>query len=103
MAPALPQIASDLNMSTVAAQMAFSIYMLGLAFGPLVVAPLSETFGRRPVWLGCQMWYVLWASLCPVGDSRGAVMIVGRFGSGLGASGGIAVSFMAFLLSSFVF
>ncbi|PCG91885.1 Major facilitator superfamily domain, general substrate transporter [Penicillium occitanis (nom. inval.)] len=50
-APALPQIAADLNLSASRAQLAFSIFVLGQAFGPFVIAPMSEVFGRKPVWV----------------------------------------------------
>lgn len=90
MAAALPQIAHDLNLSTSTTQIAFSVFMLGLAFGPVPIAALSETYGRRPLWLASNLWYLLWNSLCPVGNSS-ALMVVGRLLAGFGASVGIAV------------
>ncbi len=91
MAPALPTIARDLRLDTSTTQIAFYVYMLGLGFGPFLVAALSETFGRRPVWIGSHLWYMLWNALCPVGNS-GPLLIAGRLLSGFGASVGIAVS-----------
>lgn len=42
-APALPAIASDLNITQPAVeQMVLSIFLLGFACGPLVASPLSE-------------------------------------------------------------
>lgn len=49
-APALPQIASDLRItSTVNQAMVFAIYGLGFVVGALPYGPLSELYGRVPV------------------------------------------------------
>lgn len=93
MAPALTPIGADLGMSAAETQVALSIYVLALAFGPLIIAPFSEMYGRKPVWIFCHLWFILFNSLCPINNSKG-VMIAGRFLSGLGASVGIAVSFL---------
>lgn len=90
MAAALEEIAEDLGIAVFEMQIAFSIFVLGLAFGPFLIGPLSETFGRKPVWIGSNFWYILWNSLCPVGYSKG-LMIAGRFLAGCGASCGITV------------
>ncbi|EDU47933.1 benomyl/methotrexate resistance protein [Pyrenophora tritici-repentis Pt-1C-BFP] len=47
--PAIEQAAAELNSTRLIATLAYSIYVLGLAFGCPFAAPLSETFGRRPV------------------------------------------------------
>ncbi|KAL1795734.1 hypothetical protein ACET3X_005958 [Alternaria dauci] len=47
--PAIEQTASELGSTQLIATFAYSIYALGLAFGGPFAAPLSETFGRRPV------------------------------------------------------
>ncbi|KAH3910299.1 hypothetical protein HBH56_149830 [Parastagonospora nodorum] len=47
--PGIELAASELNSTREIATLAFSIYQLGLAFGGPFAAPLSETFGRRPV------------------------------------------------------
>lgn len=91
MAAALPIISHDLNASDSVTQITFSVYFLGLAVGPLPIASFSETYGRRPVWIACNLWYCLWNALCPVGDSVG-LMTTGRFLAGTGASVGLAVS-----------
>jgi multidrug resistance protein len=47
--PAIEDAASELNSTRLIATFAYSIYALGLAFGGPFAAPLSETFGRRPI------------------------------------------------------
>lgn len=91
MAAALSTIAHDLGSSPSVTQITFSVYFLGLALGPLPIASFSETYGRKPVWIACNLWYCLWNALCPVGNSIG-LMTAGRFLAGTGASVGLAVS-----------
>lgn len=93
MAAALSQIAEDLRMSEQATQIAFSIYMLGLGFGPFLVGALSEIYGRKPIWMACNVWYILWNSLCPVGNSPG-LMMTARFLAAMGGCVGVAVSIL---------
>ncbi|KAJ4364394.1 hypothetical protein N0V83_008988 [Neocucurbitaria cava] len=47
--PGIEAAATELKSTDLIATLAFSIYQLGLAFGGPFAAPLSETFGRRPV------------------------------------------------------
>ncbi|KAF8859924.1 MFS general substrate transporter [Acephala macrosclerotiorum] len=41
-----------------------SIYLLGYAFGPLFIAPLSEMYGRLPVYHGCMTLFILFNVAC---------------------------------------
>lgn len=91
MAAALTTISHDLEMEVAETQIAFSIFMLGLAFAPFLVAAISEIQGRKPIWMVCNVWYIFWNAMCPVGHSRG-LMIFGRLMAGAGASVGVTVS-----------
>ncbi|KAF2868317.1 major facilitator superfamily transporter [Massariosphaeria phaeospora] len=91
LAPALSVIGRDLDVSEAGASMSLSIFILAFGFGPLVLAPMSETFGRRPVWIfGC-LWYTVWNTVCGFANSR-ELLIAGRLLAGLGASAEFAVS-----------
>ncbi|KAJ5527573.1 hypothetical protein N7513_011732 [Penicillium frequentans] len=90
-APSLSTIAQDLQMGSSEMQVRFSIFILGLAFAPFLIAALSEMYGRKSIWIICNSWYILWNSLCPVGHSSG-MMIVGRFMAGSGASVGTTLT-----------
>jgi hypothetical protein len=91
LAPALDVIGADLHISQAEASMALSIYILAFAFGPMVLAPCSEVWGRKMVWVVGGSWYVLWNTLCGLSRSRG-LLITGRMMAGLGASAEFAVS-----------
>ncbi|KAH6870425.1 major facilitator superfamily domain-containing protein [Alternaria rosae] len=90
-APSLPAIASDLAISASTAQITMSVYFLGMGIAPFLIASASEIWGRKPVWLICNAWYVAWNTLCPVGRNTG-LMIVGRFMTGAGASVGVTLN-----------
>ncbi|KAJ4297466.1 hypothetical protein N0V90_005357 [Kalmusia sp. IMI 367209] len=49
--PAASDFANDMHVSNQIATLGLSMYVLGLAFGPMSLAPLSEYFGRRPVYV----------------------------------------------------
>lgn len=47
--PAMPQMAAALDASPALLQLTITAYLIGIALGPLVLAPLSDALGRRPV------------------------------------------------------
>jgi multidrug resistance protein len=50
-APSITEITVEFNStSNITATFILSIYVLGFAFGPLIIAPLSEIFGRAPLY-----------------------------------------------------
>src|SRR6201989_624366 len=49
--PALPVLASAFGRDISIAQMTVSLYMVGIACSQLIMGPLSDKFGRRPVLL----------------------------------------------------
>lgn len=90
-ASALNDISRDLHIDASTTQITFSVYFLGLGLGPFLVAAFSELTGRKLIWAACNVWFVLWNALCPVGYSAG-LMIVGRLMSGVGAAAGITLT-----------
>lgn len=91
MAPALNEISMDLGISDTETQLTMSIYLLAFVFGPMIIGPLSELYGRKKIWIFCHAWYIAWNALAPVGKSSG-MMVAGRFLSGFGGSVSISVS-----------
>jgi MFS family permease len=95
LAPALSSISRDLNIDDATTQMTLSIFVLSFAFGPMVLAPLSEIFGRKPVWIASGTFYVICSTVCGFANNN-ELMIAGRFFAGLGASAEFAVSSRGF-------
>ncbi|KAF6792323.1 MFS multidrug transporter [Colletotrichum musicola] len=91
MASALPQISRDLGINASTTQITFSLFVLGQAFGPFLIAALSEVYGRKYVWLASCCFFQFWNALCPVGRNKG-IMMAGRFLAGCGASAGPVLS-----------
>lgn len=85
MAPALSVIGKELHMSNTEAVMAMSVYLLATAFGPLVIGPLSEMYGRRPVLHATNIWFLTWNIVCGFSNNKGT-LISARLFAGLGAS-----------------
>ncbi|KAH8179487.1 major facilitator superfamily protein [Sarocladium implicatum] len=91
LAPALQVISEDLGTSSEMTQIFLSIYVLAFAFGPMVLSPFAEVFGRRPVWIAASCFYILWNTVAGFSKSSG-LLIVSRVLSGLGASAEFAIT-----------
>lgn len=85
MAPALPMVASELHMTSLESVMAMSVYLLATAFGPLLIGPLSELYGRRVVLHTTSVWFLIWNIVCGFAHTKG-LLIAARLMAGLGAS-----------------
>lgn len=85
MAPALHTIAKELDMNSAESVMALSIYLLATAFGPLVIGPLSEIYGRERILHASNAWFLVWNVACGFANTKG-LLIAARFLAGFGAS-----------------
>ena len=47
--PSLPAISHAFHISTTLAQTSVAIYILGYGVGQLIVGPISDHYGRRPI------------------------------------------------------
>lgn len=68
-----------------------SIFLLGFAQGPFVLAPLSEVFGRVKVLQYANLIYLVFNTVGGFSQSRGQLLAF-RFVSGLGGAAPQAVS-----------
>ncbi|KAF2007943.1 MFS general substrate transporter [Amniculicola lignicola CBS 123094] len=55
-----------------------SVYVLGFAFGPLIIAPLSEMYGRLPLYHSCNVAFVVFTIAAAVASNM-SMFIVFRF------------------------
>lgn len=83
--PGIGEIAKDLNTSDETVVGATTGFVIFLGLGPLLLAPLSETFGRRKLYLSCFSIFALLqvpTALSPNVESLIAVRAIsGFFGS----------------------
>jgi MFS family permease len=71
-------------------EISYSIFVLGYAFGPLFLSPMSEIHGRSRVLQFANLFYLIFNTAA--GFSRNtAELIAFRFLSGLGGSAPLAV------------
>ncbi|KAI0881308.1 MFS general substrate transporter [Annulohypoxylon maeteangense] len=91
LAPALQSISADLHTGEEETQIFLSIFVLAFAFGPMILSPLAEVFGRRPVWILSSCFYILWNTVAGFSRTPG-LMIASRVLSGIGASAEFAIS-----------
>ena len=89
--PALPVLAKTFDSPIPLAQMTVSLYMVGIACSQLVMGPLSDKFGRRPVLLAGISLMVAASAACVLAESL-PQLIAARFFQALGGATGMVVS-----------
>ena len=90
-APGHEQVKAEFGVSTTVALLPLSSYSLGLAFGPMISSPLSETFGRKFVYLSTLP--LLDVFMLGSGFSQNiAALILCRFFAGMFAAPGVSVA-----------
>jgi len=95
LAPALPAIGHDLHMSEATAQLTLSVFVLAFAFGPMLLAPFTEVYGRRPIWLLCGAFYTLWSIVSGFSHNKG-LLVASRLLAGFGGSVDFVVGLQCF-------
>ncbi|MDO0975464.1 multidrug effflux MFS transporter [Mycolicibacterium frederiksbergense] len=89
--PALPRIAEDLSVSSSVVQLTLTGTLAGLAFGQLIIGPLSDSLGRRiPLMAGIALHMV--ASLVCLFAPNIEVLGAGRVLQGFGAAAAAVVA-----------
>lgn len=81
-APGVTMVSAEFNTtSEILEALVVSIYVLGLATGPLLQAPLCEAYGRWIIYVSCNVLYVIFTMACAVSTDM-AMLIVFRFLAG---------------------
>src|SRR5919198_3264161 len=89
--PALPVLATIFQSDIQVAQMTVSLYMVGIACSQLIMGPLSDKFGRRPVLLAGLGLMVAASVGCSLAQTL-PQLIAARFLQALGGATGMVVS-----------
>jgi multidrug resistance protein len=78
-APGLEQVMREFRSTNSSlASFVVSVYILGYAIGPLFMAPLSELYGRLPVYHVSNALFVVFTVACAVSSSLG-MLVAFRF------------------------
>ncbi|KAG6001298.1 hypothetical protein E4U21_004512 [Claviceps maximensis] len=85
------QMEADFHNSRIVSVLGLSTFVLGIAIGPMILSPLSEFYGRRPIYLAVWTAYLLF--LIPQAVAKNvATIIICRFLDGFTGSAFLAVS-----------
>jgi MFS family permease len=86
LAPSLEQIADDLNIKSDSERsLCLSIFVLGFAFGPLILSPISEIYGRAVVLQWTNVFFLIFNLACGFAQSS-TQLIIFRLLAGIGGS-----------------
>jgi len=87
MLPALPRIAEELSPAAPnAAQLIVASLVLGMGLGTIVIGPLSDSLGRKPVLIGAAAIYAAGAALAWAAPTL-ETLLLARVIQGFGAAG----------------
>ncbi|KAH7039896.1 major facilitator superfamily domain-containing protein [Microdochium trichocladiopsis] len=86
-APTVPYIIKDFAVADPKTEgtLVTTIYILAYVFGPLLIAPLSELYGRLPLYHACNTLYLVFSIACAVAGNMSS-LIAFRFLAGLASS-----------------
>lgn len=88
--PALPILVDVFATDVAHIQLTLSLFLAAFAFSQLIVGPLSDRFGRRPVLIVGMAIYAIAGIVCLLATSV-EVLIIGRLAQAVGACAGGAV------------
>ena len=85
-APGVPEVLTDFHSDNqLLSSFVVSVYVLGYAFGPLLIAPLSEMYGRVIIYHSTNFLFIILTIACAVSSNFN--MLVGfRFLEGIAGS-----------------
>jgi len=96
-APGVPFLMAEFKSTNVElASFVVSVYILGFAVGPLFFAPLSEIYGRLPVYHVCNLMFIVFTVACALSTNLnmliGFRLLAGTFGSAPLVNGGGSIA-----------
>ena len=87
----LPSLASGFQVPVSTVQLTLSLFVIGFGGAQLIIGPLSDRFGRRPVLLIGLCLYVVASALCGLATSIG-LLIAARFLQALGCCSAVIIA-----------
>ncbi|KAE8376632.1 major facilitator superfamily domain-containing protein [Aspergillus bertholletiae] len=85
------QMDHEFGTSTLVSTVGLSSFVLGLGSGPLLTGPLSEHYGRRPIYLVAWSIFLVWTIPCAVAKNIQTV-IISRYFNGFGGGTFLSVA-----------
>lgn len=85
------QMEEEFHNSRIISVLGLSTFVLGISLGPMLMGPLSEFYGRRPIYVASFAMFVIW--LIPSAVAKNiTTMLIARFFDGFAGSAFLAVS-----------
>ncbi|GAB7355630.1 hypothetical protein MBLNU459_g6351t1 [Dothideomycetes sp. NU459] len=78
---AIPGLQSEFGISNTTGILGVTTYLLGMATGSLFLAPLSEMYGRRPIYIIALFMFVVLVLPCALAPNIEAILITRFFGA----------------------
>ena len=90
-APSLPAIAAELDVSVLELQTSFVVYLVSQAIGMLLLGPLADRYGRRPLLIFGFTVFLAGSAICAVATSN-LILLCARVLQAFGAASVFVVS-----------
>ncbi|ETS63216.1 hypothetical protein PaG_03002 [Moesziomyces aphidis] len=71
----IPQLEAQFGFGREVAVLSLSIFVAGYCLGPLLWGPLSEQYGRRPVFIGAMLVYTCFNIGCALSKNTGSILV----------------------------
>lgn len=85
------QVTTDMHVSQIVAILGLSLFVGGLGIGPMFLGPMSEFFGRRPIYLTSFTLFTLFLLPCALAPHI-SVLLLFRFLGGMAGSAFLSVA-----------
>lgn len=87
----LPSLGNEFSVPVSTVQLTLSLFVMGFGSAQLIVGPLSDRYGRRPVLLAGLALYVLASAACGLSSSI-QLLITARFIQALGCCSAVMIA-----------
>ena len=85
------QLEEEFHCSRIVATLGLSLFVAGLGLSPLVLGPLSEFYGRKPVYIVSMLFFLIWLIPCAAAHNI-ETMLIGRFFNGFAGAAFLTVA-----------
>jgi len=85
------QMDAEFGNSRIVATLGLSLFVFGLGLSPMVLGPLSEFYGRRPIYICAYIFFTIWLIPCAVAPNI-QTMLIARFFDGFSGSAFLSVA-----------
>lgn len=85
-APAIPVICEQYEVGTVVGILGITLYVIGFASGPIIWAPMSEMYGRKPAILASSIIFIVFMFGCGAAKDLAGILLCRFFAGFFGAA-----------------